>query len=70
MWPLSPQHCGFHPRQGVQLEEPANDPPLGSTHLRTPHVWKESQEGQGHGAADQEQTSAQRVCLQGGGRVP
>ena len=67
--PLPPQHGRLHPGQGVQPPQLENHPPLGQAHVRAAHVWPQPPEGQGHGAADPEQTSAQGIHLPGRGRV-
>ena len=66
---LSSQHGRFHYGQGVQPPQLENHSSSGSTHLGAPHVRPEPEEGQGHGAADPEQTSAQGIHLPGRGRV-
>ena len=70
LWEIQAQHCGLHSCKGIQSEEPPDHPPPGQADLRLADVWEEPQEGQGDGAADQEQTSSEGVRVSGGGRVP
>ncbi len=67
---LPPQHCSVHSGKGVQPQEPEDDPQAGQADLRPAHVWPQPTQGQGHGAADPQQTGAQGIRLQGRGRVP
>lgn len=70
MRPLSPQHGGVHPGEGVQPEEPAHHPPVGPADVGPAAVWPESEEGPPDGAPDPEPAGAEGVHLPGGGRVP
>ena len=38
MRPVPAQHCGIHPGQGIQLEEPEDNSQAGQAHLWPPHV--------------------------------
>ena len=63
------QHCGLHPGQGIQSEEPPDHPQAGQAHLGSPHVREEPQEGAGDGAADPQQARSEGVRLSSGWRV-
>lgn len=67
---LPPQYSRFHSGQGIQSEKPAHHSPIGQVNFGPPDVWQKPQEGQRHGAANSQQTSSQRICLQGRRRIP
>ena len=70
LWEISAQHCGLHSSQGIQSQEPPDHPQTGQADLRPPDVREEPQEGEGDGAADQEQAGAEGVRVSSGGGVP
>ena len=70
MWSLQAQHCCLHSRKRIPFEKSSHDSSFGSANIWAVDVWKEPTKSKGHGAADPEQTSAQRVCLQSRRRVP
>ena len=69
LWEISAQHCGLHSSQGIQSQEPPDHPQAGQADLRPPDVREEPQEGEGDGAADQEQTRVEGIRLSSGWRV-
>ncbi len=67
---LPPQHGGVRPGQGARPQEPADDPPPGQADVGAAPLRAEPAQGQGDGAADQDQAGAEGVRLQGRGGVP
>lgn len=70
MWQVPSQHGGVHSGEGVPPEEPAHDPPSGPADEWTAVVRTDPEEGEADGTPDPEPTSAERIHLSSGGRVP
>lgn len=66
---LPSQYGRVHPGQGVQPEESADHPPVGSVDIGAAAVRAQSEKGPPDGAPDPEPTGAEGVHLPGGGRV-